>query len=79
MEKVYRFFPLSAGVEAGNVKSLLVPMLIYLAACAVLRVLTMVLGWIPLVGWLLELLFSLLGIYCVAGIFLCIWRFVQRG
>lgn len=79
MEKVYRCFPLSAGVEAGNVKSLLFPMLIYLAACAILRVLTVVLGWIPLVGWLLELLFSLLGIYCVAGILLCIWRFVQRG
>ena len=78
MHKVFPFFPLSANGARGNAKSLIVTLIIYLVACAILRVLTMILGWIPLVGWLLELIFSLLGIYCVAGIVLAIYRFVQE-
>ena len=79
MNKLYAWFPLSASVLPGQLKTLITSLVIYLLASAVLCVLNLVLGWIPLVGWLLELLFSLLGIYCVAGILLCIWRFVQRG
>ena len=78
MEQIVRYFPLSADVEAGDWKSFLIPMIIYLAACGVLRVLSVVLGLVPLVGWLLELVFSLMGLYCVAGIILCILRFVRH-
>lgn len=77
MEHVYPFFPLSRTVEPGNGKSLVLALVIYLAACAVLRVLTAVLGWIPLVGWLLELIFSLAALYCVAGLVLAIVRFCR--
>lgn len=78
MHKVHKYFPLGSGVVHGDVKSLLVPLMIYLAACAVLRVLCMILGWIPLVGWLLELVFSLMGIYCVAGIVLAIVKYFEQ-
>ena len=32
----------------------------------------------PLVGWLLDVIFSLAGIYCVVGLVLAIVKFVQR-
>ena len=75
MHKVFRYFPLSAAVEPGNGRQFGVTLAIYLMACAVLGVLSSILGWIPLVGWLLDLVFSVLGIYCVAGIVLAAWRF----
>jgi len=78
MNQVFRYFPLSAVVEPGNVRQFIISLAIYLVASAVLGVLNAVLGWIPLVGWLLELVFSLLGIYCVVGIVLVIYKFVQK-
>ena len=78
MNKLFRYFPLSTAVEPGNVRQLIISLAIYLVASAVLGVLNAVLGWIPLVGWLLGLVFSLLGIYCVAGLVLAIMRFVQH-
>ena len=78
MNKLFRYFPLSTAVEPGNVRQLIISLAIYLVASAVLGVLNAVLGWIPLVGWLLGLVFSLLGIYCVAGLVLAIVRFVQH-
>lgn len=79
MKKFDPFFPLNAGVTHRDLKSLLMPLVIYLVACAVLNVLRVILGWIPLVGWLLELVFSLLGIYCVAGIILSIIKYVDTN
>lgn len=78
MEKVYPFFPLSAGAEPGNPKRFVLTLAIYLVACGVLRVLCAILGWIPLVGWLLELIFSLMGIYCVVGLVLAIVKFCEK-
>lgn len=77
MEKMFAYFPLSASVLPGNVKSLILTLVIYVVACAVMGILNVVLGWIPLVGWLFRLIFSLLGLYCVAGIVLSILKFFQ--
>lgn len=77
MEKLYSYFPLSANVLPGNVKSLIYTLIIYLIACAIMGVLNVVLGWIPLAGWLLRLVFSLLGLYCVAGMVLAVLKFFQ--
>lgn len=79
MHKVLPYFPLSASVGRGDVKSFAVSLVIYLAVSAILGVLSMILGWIPLVGWALEFVFSLLGIYCVAGIVLSIYQFVREN
>lgn len=78
MEKVYRYFPLSASVHPEQIKSLILSVVIYLAACAIMRILQAILGWIPIVGTLLRLVFSLLGLYCVAGIILSILKYFQR-
>ena len=78
MRNVMRYFPLSAAVEPGNARQFVITLAIYLVACAVLGVLTAILGWIPLVGRLLDLVFSLMGIYCVVGLVLSIYQFEKR-
>lgn len=78
MNKLYAWFPLSASVLPGQLKTLITSLVIYLLASAVLGVLNLVLGWIPLVGWLLRALFGLLGLYCVAGMILSILKYVQH-
>lgn len=78
MEQLYRYFPLSSSVTPSDTKSLVISVLIYVAACAVLRVLGVVLGWIPLVGWLLGIVFSLIGLYCVAGIVLSVLQYFKK-
>ena len=78
MPKVYLYFPLSASVRPVDVGSLLLCMVIYVVACAVLGVLQTVLGWIPIVGVLLKLVFSIGGLYCVAGMVLSVLKFFQH-
>ena len=78
MQNYYQYFPLSASVRSGDVVSLILSMVIYVVACAVLGVLQAVFGWIPLVGFLLKLIFSLLGLYCCAGIVLSVLKFFQH-
>ena len=77
MEKLSPYFPLSFNVLPGDVKSLILTLIIYLVACAIMGVLNAVLGWIPLVGWLLRLIFSLFGLYCVAGMVLAVMKFFK--
>ena len=79
MQKLYAYFPLNSGIVPGDLKSLAIPLAIYVAACMVLRVLSWALNWVPLVGWLLGLVFSLLGLYCVAGIILALLRYFDRA
>ena len=78
MQNLYRYFPVSAAVEPGNPKKFAITIAIYLAACIILGVLDKILGWIPLAGVLLSLVFSLLGIYCLIGMIRAILRFVKR-
>ena len=78
MQKLLTYFPLSNSVEPGNARQFVLALAIYLVACGVLGILNAILGWIPLVGWLLDVIFSLAGIYCVVVLVLAIVRFVQR-
>ena len=78
MRNLYRWFPLSSSVQPGVTGSLIVSLIIYLAACAVLGLLEKILGWIPLAGWLVSVACSLLGLYGVVGMVLSVLRFLQR-
>ena len=78
MTELCKYFPLSATVQPKDGKSLLVTLLIYLTAGAVMGILNAILGWIPIVGWILGIVFSLLGLYCAAGIVLAILRYFQH-
>lgn len=78
MEKAYLYFPLSASVDPGQIKSLIVSLVIYLVACAIMGILQKILGWIPIAGGLLRLVFSIFGLYCVAGMILSVLKFLQH-
>lgn len=78
MPKIYHYFPLSASVQPGDVGSLILSMVIYVVTCAILRVLNIVLGWVPVAGILLQILFGLLGLYCVGGMILSVLKFFQH-
>lgn len=77
MQRFYFYFPLSASVHPGDVVSLILSIVIYVVICAVLGFLQFAFGWIPVVGFLLKLVFSLLGLYCCAGIVLSVLKFFQ--
>ena len=77
MEKLYRYFPLNDSVHPGDLKSVVISVLIYLAACAVMGILQAILGWIPIVGGLIRLVLSVLGLYCAAGIILSVLKYFQ--
>ena len=67
MRTLYGLFPLSDQVRQGDMRSLLITLIIYVLAAAITAILRVVLGWIPLVGALLGVISVLLYLYCVAG------------
>ena len=67
MQTLYGLFPLSDQVRQGDIRSLLISLIIYVLAAAITAILRVVLGWIPLVGALLGVISVLLNLYCVAG------------
>ena len=78
MQNFYRYFPLSESVNPGDVVSLIISIVIYVVASTVLGILSKVFGWIFLIGFLLKLIFSLLGLYCCAGVILSVLKFFQH-
>ena len=78
MKNLFQYFPLSSSVQPGDVKSLILSLVIYLVACAVLGVLQTILGWIPLVGAVIRGVCYLLGLYGVAGMALSVIKFLQQ-
>lgn len=78
MEKLYVFFPVTGPVKAGDLKSLLISMLIYIVADVVVGVLAKILGWIPLVGVLVGIAAALLSLYFLVGVVLSIIKFAKK-
>ncbi len=77
MEKLYPFFPISTKVQKENLRSLIISIVIYISISLVMGVADMLLGWIPVLGFLLGLVFYMLGIYCTIGIIIAIIRFFR--
>lgn len=77
MEKLYPFFPVSAKVKKQDLASLIISIVIYIAVGLVVGVADKLLGWIPVLGFLLGLVFYVIGIYCTVGIIIAIIRFFR--
>ncbi|KAF5029660.1 hypothetical protein DSECCO2_646270 [anaerobic digester metagenome] len=60
------FFPLSA--KAYDLKSLLIVILLYIAASVAAGIVLGLLSWVPLVGKILSIVSQLIDFYCLAGI-----------
>jgi len=78
MDLLKKFFPYSYG--AKEVKDLVIKIIVYVVAMviggAMLGLVNLIVGWLPLIGgiigWVLGLAGSLIEIYCVAGIVLLV-------
>ena len=71
-----KYFPLSARAKR-DVVGLIVSIPLYIVVSAVLGVVFSLLSAIPLVGWIIGIIGSLVGLYCFIGIVVSILVFLK--
>ena len=71
-----KFFPISARAKK-DVVGLIVSILLYIVVSAVLGFVFSLLSAIPLVGWIIGIIGSLVGLYCFIGIVVSILVFLK--
>lgn len=76
MDTLKKFFPLSFKF-AKDVANLIIGIIIYLVIGAVAPAILGILGFLPVIGWILGIVSSLVGIYCLAGIVIQILVFAK--
>ena len=64
---ILKVFPLTGKIVRQEPKSLVIIIVTYLIVCAVVKVADFLLGWVPIVGWILRILFWVVGVYCAVG------------
>lgn len=74
---ILKVFPLTGKIVRQEPKSLVIIIVTYLIVCAVVKVADFLLGWVPIVGWILRILFWVVGVYCAVGIILAILEFFR--
>ena len=75
MDMLKTLWPFSFKVKEKDVTSLVVQLIVLIVACAIAGVAIGLLMWIPIIGWIIGIVGSLVGLYCVIGIVLCILQF----
>ncbi len=76
MDALKKIFPLSFQF-AKDVANLIIGIIIYVVIGAIAPVILGILGSVPVVGWILGIVSSLVGIYCLAGIIIEILVFAK--
>ena len=76
MQYLRTLWPTPFRIQKGNIVSLLIQLIIFLVVCAVVGWLIGILSGIPILGFIFALLGSLLEIYSLVGIILCILKFL---
>ncbi len=69
------FFPLNRRIIPKNLTSLLLTIVLYLIISSAFGVVLFLLGWLPIVGWLLQLIGAALDLYCLVGMILAIVQY----
>ncbi len=77
MDKLLPLFPLTNRVKKGDVKSLVITIVIYVVAAFVFGLILGILGRIPFVGIITGIIGLLAEVYMVFGIVLAIITFVK--
>lgn len=75
MDIVRRFFPFST--RATDVIGLIITIIIYALIPVVLGIISALLGGIPIIGWLINIIMSVIDLYCFIGIVLAILIFCK--
>ena len=76
MDLLKKLWPIPFAIQKGDVVSLVVRLVIFLIACTVVGWLIGFLAGIPILGIIFGLVGSLLEIYSVVGIVLCVLKFL---
>ena len=76
MDMLKKLWPTPFKIKKGNIASFLIQLIIFLVIVAVVGWLIGLLAHLPIVGFVFKLLGSLIGIYNLVGIILCILRFI---
>ena len=77
MEFLKTLWPTPFKIKPKNLASFLIQLLIFVVIVAGVGILIGVLSGIPIVGWLFGIVGSLIGIYNIVGIVLCILVFAD--
>jgi len=72
------YFPLNANVRRQELSSLILCVVVYLIISAVAGLAASLLGWLPIIGWVVDIVAWLIGVYCLVGIVLAIIDFVKH-
>ena len=75
MDLVKKIFPIST--RATDVLGLIISIIIYAILPTVLGLVNSCIGGIPVIGWLMGVILSVVGIYCFIGIVLAILIFCK--
>ena len=76
MQFLRSLWPTPFKIKKGDVVSLIVQLVIFLVVCAVVGWLIGILAEIPILGIIFTLLGSLMEIYSLVGIVLCVLKFL---
>lgn len=74
---VNQIFPLTGKVVRNEPKSLAAVIIVYLVVCAVVKLADFLLGWVPLLGAVLSVLFWIIGLYCAVGVIVAVLEFFR--
>ena len=77
MDMLKKLWPTPFKIERKNLSSFLIQLIIFIVVCAVVGVLIGVLSAIPILGIIFWIVGSLLEIYSIVGIVLCVLVFLN--
>ena len=77
MDFLKTLWPTPFKIKSKDLKSFLIQLIIFIVVCAVVGVLIGILSAIPILGVIFWILGSLLELYSLVGIVLCILKFLD--
>lgn len=75
---IFALFPMNAHVDRNVPKSLALVIVAYLIICAVVKVIDILVGWMPLIGIIIGVIGWIIGLYCAVGIILAVVAYVRK-
>ena len=76
MDLLRKIWPTPFKIEKGNIASFLIQLIIFLVIVAVVAWLIGLLAALPIIGIIFGLVGSLIGVYNIVGIVLCVLKFL---
>lgn len=78
MGLIKKVWPTPFKIKEKDVTSLVIQLVIFLVVCAIAGVIIGFLASIPIIGIIFSIIGSLMGIYSLVGIVLCVLKFLGK-